>query len=252
MLGKKILLIDSDPEFRDLIGLIFKEAGAQIFLARDGLEGMGHLFTQQPNLIVLNVMLPGQDGFQICRRIRQFSKTPLIMISSLPQDQLMVRGLEAGADDFLSQPINPEILLARSRTLMRRSRQKNGTPESISYDDGRLVIDFEKHRVLIEKNEIKLTPVEFRLLAYLVTNQDRALTYEQILFNVWGNEYTGNDDYVHVYISYLRSKIEPDPKEPSYIQSIHGVGYIFQKQKFGEDFSQRRLTKHSAVIEGSV
>ncbi len=252
MIGKKILIIDDDPDFLKWISLIFKEAGAQTFTARDGLEGMGTLFTQQPDLIILDIMMPDLDGFQICHRIRQFSNTPLMMISALEQDRLLLQGLEAGADDFLSKPINPEILLARARAVMRRSRQKNAGPDVFNYDDGRLVIDFEKHRVLIEDKEIKLTPVEFRLLAYMATNVSRVLSYEQILFNIWGNEYMGNDDYVHVYVSYLRSKIEQDPKEPRYIQSIHGIGYIFEKQTFVEAFNRQTKTKHSAVTEGSV
>jgi DNA-binding response OmpR family regulator len=106
-----------------------------------------------------------------------------------------------------------------------------------NYDDGRLEIDFDKHRVLVEDREVKLTPVEFRLLAYLEGNAGKVLSYEQILFSVWGSEYKGNDDYVHVYVSHLRSKIEQDPKKPRYIVSIHGVGYIFEKQNFVESLS---------------
>ncbi len=234
MIGKKVLLIDDDPDFLKLISLIFKESGAQAFTARDGLEGMGKLFTQRPDLIILDVMMPGIDGFQICERIRQYSNTPLIMLTALDHDEHMLKGLEAGADDFLSKPVNREILLARAKAVLRRSEQNNGYQDIYNYDDGRLQIDLEKHRVLVRGKQIKLTPVEFRLLAYLATNAGRVLPFEQILDNVWGSEYKGNDDYVHVYISHLRSKIEPDPKNPRYILSIHGVGYIFEKQNFGE------------------
>ena len=236
MIGKKVLLIDDDVNFLKLASQIFKESGAWTFTAQDGLEGIAKLFNHKPDLIVLGSMLPGVDGFQTCERIRQFSNTPLIMLSAVNQNDQMLRGLEAGADDFLSKPINPEILLARARVLMRRSRQKNGNPDVFTYDDGRLLIDIEKHRVQVGGKQVKLTPVEFRLLAYLVSSGGRVLSYEQILFSVWGSEYKGNDDYVHVYISHLRNKIEQDPKKPRYILSIYGVGYIFEKQSFAESF----------------
>jgi DNA-binding response OmpR family regulator len=234
MIGKKILLIDDDVDFLKLISLIFKESGAEAITARDGLEGMGKLFTQRPDLIVLDVMMPGIDGFQICQKIRQFSNTPLIMLSALDQDALMLKGLEAGADDFLSKPVNPEILLARAKAVIRRGRPYKSLQEVHNYRDGHLEVDIERHRVLIGGEQVKLTSVEFRLLAYLVGKAGRVLSFEQILFSVWGSEYKGNDDYVHVYVSHLRSKIEPDPKNPRYILSIHGVGYIFEKQAFAE------------------
>jgi two-component system, OmpR family, alkaline phosphatase synthesis response regulator PhoP len=229
MVGKTILLIDDDTDFLKLISLIFKEFGAQVVEAPSGLEGMEKLFTHRPDLIILDAMMPGIDGFQICQRIRQFSNTPLIMLSALDQDQLMVQGLEAGADDFLSKPINPEILLARAKAVMRRGDQKNSYQEMLNYDDGRLEIDVERHRVLVGGKDVKLTPVEFRLLAFLAGNEGRVLSYEQILFNVWGGEYDGKYGYVHVYVSHLRSKIEQDARSPHYIRSIHGVGYIFDK-----------------------
>lgn len=234
MIGKKILLIDDDADFLKLTSLIFKESGAQALTARDGLEGMGKLFTQRPDLIILDVMMPGIDGFQICQRIRQYSNTPLIMLTALNHDEHMLKGLEAGADDFLSKPVNREILLARAKAVIRRSEQSDGYQDVFNYDDGRLEIDIEKHRVLVDGKLFKLTPVEFRLLAFLATNAGRVLPFEQILDNVWGSEYRGNDDYVHVYVSHLRSKIEPDPKKPRYILSVHGVGYIFEKQDFVE------------------
>jgi DNA-binding response OmpR family regulator len=238
MIGKKVLLIDDDIDFLKLTSLIFKESGAQPITARDGLEGMGKLFTQRPDLIILDVMMPGIDGFQICKRIRQYSNTPLIMLTALDHDEHMLKGLDAGADDFLSKPINREILLARAKAVIRRGEQTNGFQEIFNYTDGHLEIDIEKHRVLIGGEQIKLTPVEFRLLAYLVGNAGRVLSFEQILFSVWGSEYKGNDDYVHVYVSHLRSKIEPDPKNPRYILSIHGVGYIFERQVFTDPLDQ--------------
>ncbi len=233
MVGKKILIIDDDADLRQLAGLIFKKAGALVSTAHDGLEGIGKLFTYQPDLIVLDVMLPGINGFEVCQRIRQVSDTPLIMLTALNHEQEMLRGLEAGADDYLSKPFNADILLARAKTVLRRTEQPNGNGNhtAFEYNDGYLGIDFERRHVLVRGRRIKLTPIEFRLLAHLARNAGKVLTFQYILTNVWGSEYQGSVDYVHVYISHLRGKIEENTKSPRYILTVHGVGYIFEKQE---------------------
>ena len=233
VIGKKVLIIDDDADLRQLASLIFKKAGAEVSTAGDGLEAMSKLFTQQPNLILLDVMMPGMDGFEVCKRIRQVSNAPLIMLTALNREQEMLRGLETGADDFLSKPFNADILLARARTVLRRTQQPNGNGHHapVGYNDGYLGIDFERRNVMIKGNRVRLTPIEFRLLAHLARNAGKVLTFQQILTNVWGQEYQGSIDYVHVYISHLRSKIEENTKSPRYIMTIHGVGYIFEKQE---------------------
>jgi DNA-binding response OmpR family regulator len=231
VIGKKVLIIDDDADLRQLASLIFKKAGAQVSTARDGLEGMGKLFTHQPNLIVLDVMLPGIDGFEVCQRIRQVSDAPLIMLTALNHETEMLRGLEAGADDFLSKPFNADILLARAKTVLRRTDQSHVQNHSFEYNDGYLNIDFERRHALIKGRRIKLTPIEFRLLVYLARNAGKVLTFQHILTQIWGSEYQGSMDYVHVYISHLRSKIEENTKSPRYILTVHGVGYIFEKQE---------------------
>jgi DNA-binding response OmpR family regulator len=140
--------------------------------------------------------------------------------------------LEAGADDFLSKPFNADILLARAKTVLRRSEQLNVQNATIEYNDGYLNIDFERRHIQIKSKRIKLTPIEFRLLVYLTRNTGKVLTFQQILTNVWGVEYQGSVDYVHVYISHLRNKIEENTKCPRYILTVHGIGYIFEKQEF--------------------
>ncbi|HEU0294656.1 MAG TPA: response regulator transcription factor [Anaerolineales bacterium] len=232
MIGKKVLIIDDDPDLRQLAGQIFKKAGAQVCTAGDGLEAMGKLFTQHPNLIVLDVMLPGMDGFEVCKRIRQVSDAPLIMLTALNREQEMLRGLETGADDFLSKPFNADILLARAKTVLRRTEQPNGNGHhtAFAYNDGYLVIDFESRHVMIKGKRIKLTPIEFRLLVHLARNAGKVLTFQHILTHVWGSEYQASMDYVHVYISHLRNKLEENTKSPRYILTVHGVGYIFEKQ----------------------
>ena len=251
MHDQTILIIDDDADLLQLASLIFKKAGARVVTAHDGLDGLSKFFTHRPNLIILDVMMPGSNGFDVCQRIRQVSEDPLIMLTSLNQEKDILQGLAAGADDFLSKPFNPDILLARAQTVLRRSQRSNGyngqsgyngnnghnghngSSASFSYNDGYLSIDIEKHEVLIHGKRIKLTPVEFRLLAFLARNAGKLLTFEKILVNVWGNEYRCSMEHVHVYISHLRKKVEEDARNPRYIMTIHGMGYIFEKQELG-------------------
>jgi len=234
----KVLIIDDDSELLQLASLIFKKAGYQVITAHDGLDGLSKLFMNHPNLIVLDIMMPGNNGFDVCQRIRQVSDEPVIMLTALNQEQDMLRGLATGADDFLTKPFNPEILLARAKTLLRRTHHfnngnGNGHNGSLIYNDGYLSIDIERHEVSIHEKRVKLTPIEFRLLVYLARNGGKLLTFEKILTNVWGNLYEGSIEQVHVYISHLRRKIEEEPKNPHYIITIHGMGYIFEKQELG-------------------
>lgn len=234
--GKKVLLIDDDVDFLALAVTIFKQSGAKTFTALDGAEGMGKFFTHHPDLVILDILLSGMDGFQVCQRIRQFSNTPLIILSD--QDQHMLQGLQAGADDVLSKSVDPRILSARAQAMVRRNRRTNGRRTERVYNDGRLAIDFERHSVQVENRNVKCTRVEFQLLSYLVSNAGSVLSIEQLLYHVWGGRTCGRDDYVHVYISQLRSKIEQDPKNPHYIVSVFGAGYTFEKQYDAAGFLQ--------------
>jgi len=229
MIDQKVLIIDDDADLLHLAGLLFKKAGAQIFTARDGLEGISKLFTCNPNLIILDVMMPGTNGFEVCQRIRQVSNAPIIMLTALNHEQEMLRGLESGADDFLSKPFNADILLARARTVLRRSMNGNTPSSNFEFNNGHLSIDIERRHVLVEDKRVKLTPIEFRLLVYLARNAGKVLTFDHILTNVWGNEYRGSMDYVHVYVSHLRNKIEENAKYPRYILTVYGVGYMFER-----------------------
>lgn len=270
-MDQTVLIIDDDADLLQLASLIFKKAGAQVITAHDGLEGISKFFTHHPDLVVLDVMMPGNNGYDICSRIRQVSETPLIFLTALNQEKEMLQGLAVGADDFLTKPFNPEILLARARTILRRSQRstagyesnggkgrnghsgnngyqghngssgKNGgythngagQTGSFTYNDGYLSIDIERHEVLIQGKRVKLTPIEFRLLVYLARNAGKLLTFEKILANVWGGEYLGTMEHVHVYISHLRRKVEEDSRHPRYIITIHGMGYLFERQGVG-------------------
>jgi len=141
----------------------------------------------------------------------------------------MLRGLEAGADDFLTKPFNAEVLMARAKTVLRRSAKGNTPSPNFEFNNGHLSIDIESRHVLVNETRVKLTPIEFRLLVYLARNAGKVLTFNHILSNVWGDEYRGSIDYVHVYVSHLRNKIEENAKAPRYILTVHGVGYIFER-----------------------
>lgn len=232
MICKTVLLIDDDNDLLQLSSHIFKSAGAQVVTARDGAEGISKILTHQPNLILLDLLLPGLNGFEVCKIIRQISNVPLIMLTASNFEQNLVQALELGADDFLAKPFTVAVLLARVNALLRRSRSgyENEHATVFNYNDGRLTIDSERNRILINGKRVKSGPTEFRLLTYMMRNVGKALTYNQLLANVWGEEYRGNVDIVHVYISNLRGKIEENPKKPRYIQSVHGVGYVFERQ----------------------
>ena len=264
-MDQTVLIVDDDADLLQLASLLFKKAGAQVITANDGLEGISKFFTYHPDLIVMDVMMPGNSGFDICARIRQVSETPLIFLTALNEEKEMLQGLAVGADDFLTKPFNPEILLARARTILRRTQRANGNngnngqdgnngfhshngsngqngnhsqmenaqTGSFTYNDGYLSVDIERHEVLIHGKRVKLTPIEFRLLVYLARNAGKLLTFEKILVNVWGSEYLGTMEHVHVYISHLRRKVEEDARHPRYIITIHGMGYLFEKQGVG-------------------
>jgi DNA-binding response OmpR family regulator len=193
------------------------------------MEAIGKILTHRPHLIVLDIQMPGINGFEVCQLIRQISNVPLIMLTALNEDKHIVQALELGADDFLAKPFSSAVLMARVNALLRRSGREDQSSPSFQYNDGRLRIDGERHQILINDKRVKSGPTEFRLLVYLVRNAGKALGYDQILSNVWGGEYRGNIDVVHVYISNLRGKIEEDPKNPRYIRVVHGVGYIFER-----------------------
>jgi len=259
-MDETVLIVDDDADLLQLASLLFKKAGAQVITANDGLDGISKFFTYHPDLIILDVMMPGNSGFDICQRIRQVSEAPLIFLTALNQEHEMLQGLAAGADDFLSKPFNPEVLLARARAVLRRTKRSNGNNGSnghngtdgysgnnghkashrgnggtalFNYSDGYLSIDIERHEVLIHGKRIKLTPVEFRLLVYLARNAGKLLTFDKLIINVWGNEYLGSMEHVHLYISHLRRKIEENARQPRYIVTVHGVGYLFEKQEVG-------------------
>lgn len=190
------------------------------------------LFTHKPDLVLLDVVMPNMDGWQTCERIRDISDVPIIMLTGeYKAEEDIVKGLDQGADDYLLKPVRNKELVARVRAALRRSElpPSAGTKKEITYVDNFLTVDIAERKVTTNGERIKLTPREFRLFALLVENAGRVLTHKQVLERVWGWEYTDDLDYVRIYISHLRQKIEPDPALPKYIITEPGVGYYFQK-----------------------
>jgi len=227
---KKILVVDDDPNLGKMVELFLLSEGANVERATDGLSGLKMFYQYQPDLVILDVLMPAMNGWEVCKQIRNMTDTPVIMLTTLREDQDIVRGLENGADDYLVKPFSTDVLRARIHALLRRVQvvpeKKAG---STTYEDGYLKIDLEMRRVFVENVTVKISATELKLLGYLMLNVEHVLSYQQILNYVWGPEYRDNTDYVHVYISHLRRKIEKDPSNPLYLITEHGIGYRFQK-----------------------
>lgn len=229
MESKKILIIDDDINLLQSMKLTFARAGAEVQTAVDGRQGLQRFEEQRPDLVILDVRMPGMDGWETCREIRRLSAAPIIMLTTLNRDDEIVRGLDCGADDFVTKPFNRAVLLARVRALLRRTETLVESDSIITYSDGHLAIDVPKRRVWVRGEVVQLTATEFRLLAFLLQRAGQVLTYDTILDHVWGLEYRESVDYVHVYLSHLRRKIEIDPRNPKYLLTERGVGYRFEK-----------------------
>lgn len=227
--GKKILIIDDDPSLLRLVEQTLSLAGGRVYTATNGLEGLNQFYVHQPDLVILDIMMPDVDGFEICRLIRQSSNVPIIMLTALGQEKDIVRGFECGADDYVTKPFSSDVLVARVQATLHRAALPAVVEEPVIYDDGYLTIDIEQRRVFVCGEPVKLSVKEYQLLVYLFRHAGRVLTICQILENVWGWEYRDNVDYVHVYVHHLRQKLEENPKRPKYLLTEHGIGYRFEK-----------------------
>jgi len=231
-MGKKILVVDDEPTFVRLVDHVLTEKRYEVLKASNGQEALRLLFTHKPDLVLLDVVMPGMDGWQTCQRIRDMSDIPIIMLTGKQNtEEDIVRGLDYGADDYLIKPVGNRELVARVQALLRRAELPStvGSQKEITYSDDYLTVDIAERKIMVNGERVKLTPIEFRLFALLVGNAVRVLTHKQLLEKVWGWEYTNDLDYVRIYISHLRQKIEPDPSLPRYIMTEPGVGYYFQK-----------------------
>jgi DNA-binding response OmpR family regulator len=225
----KVLIIEDDPEMNRLLQLDLERNGYEAHLATNGLDGLRMFHETRPNLVVLDVALPMMDGLTVCQRIRELSNVPILMMTAhAVTEEEIAKGLNLGADEYMIKPIRNIEFHARVKALLRRAQRSDDEgSQPIYYADDYLTVDVDARRVWVGGEEIRLTPTEFKLLSTFIRHRGQVLTFQQLLEQVWGYEYTTEHHYPRIYVSHLRRKIEPDIKTPTYIQNEYGVGYRF-------------------------
>jgi two-component system KDP operon response regulator KdpE len=227
-LRRTILVIDDEPRIVNLIRMDFEREGFAVLGAHNAQEGLRKLTEHLPDAVILDVMLPEMDGYEVLRAIRNVSTVPVVMLTVRADEADKVRGLELGADDYVTKPFSQRELLSRVRAVLRRAELPAPPRRARVVVDDRLTIDFDRREVIVEGKPVSLRPTEYRLLYHLVANAGRVLTHETLLAKVWGHEYRDEDQYVRLYVTYLRQKIERDPRHPEYILNERGLGYRFR------------------------
>ncbi len=221
-----ILVIDDEPQILRALRTILTAHRYKVSIAQNGEEGLALAAAELPDVIILDLGLPDMDGIQVCEQLRQWTQIPIIILSVRSEEASKVKALDAGADDYLMKPFGTEELLARIRVALRHLAKNKGGQETVVVS-GNLVIDLARHIVTRAGKEVNLTATEFNLLAYLAGHADRVLTHQNLLVNVWGEEYRDNVEYLRVFMSQLRKKLEANPKHPLLLLSEPGVGYRF-------------------------
>lgn len=228
MAGEKILVVDDEDHIVELITYNLISSGYEVISANNGIDALKIAKEEKPNLMLLDLMLPGLDGFEVCKAIRGESETkeiPIIMLTAKGEELDKILGLELGADDYMTKPFSIRELLARIKVIFRRT--KNLRSDEYLFKTDNIYINFNRREVIIFDKKIDLTVKEFELLEILVKNKGNILTREMLLDKIWGYEYVGETRTVDVHIRYLRKKIEEDDKNPKFIETIRGVGYRF-------------------------
>lgn len=226
---KCILVVDDEPAIQDLIRQNLELRAFKVLIAATGLEALAQFDQSNVVLVVLDIMLPGMNGIEVCKRLRQLSTVPIIMLTALGEEADIIAALEQGADDYLIKPFSMGELVARVRALLRRT---HWTDEPVSLGTlrvGKLEIDFENQQVWRESEPVKLSPTEFAVLRELAVHRGKILTHEALLRRVWGTEYRTEAEYLRVYVGRLRRKLEDDPPNPAHILTEPGIGYYMAK-----------------------
>jgi two-component system KDP operon response regulator KdpE len=225
-----ILVIDDEPHILRALRTILSAHHYQVTTAQNGEDGLAFAAVEKPDMIILDLGLPDIDGVTVCARLREWTDIPIIILSVRNGEREKVKALDNGADDYLVKPFGIEELLARIRVALRHLAKSQGFNQNVIVS-GDIAIDLTRHIVTKGGNEVKLTATEYKLLTYLAHHADRVLTHLNILNHVWGPEYMGNIEYLRVFMSQLRKKLESDPKHPKYLISESGVGYRFITQE---------------------
>jgi two-component system KDP operon response regulator KdpE len=227
MSDARILVVDDEPKLVRLVREVLTATGFQVLTAASGEAAIDMAAREQPDLILLDIVLAGTlDGYGVARRVREFSDVPIIMLTAKARESDLLRGFDAGADDYLTKPFSSKELLARVRAVLKRARHEPGTPAESEIVCGDLRIDLARRRVTVASREVHLTRTEYNLLHELATHRNQVLLHEQLLSAVWGPEYRDDLEYLRSYIRYLRQRLEHDPSAPQLILTQPGVGYM--------------------------
>ncbi len=220
-----LLLIDDDDNLTELLAAYLQNQGYSVKVARNGIEGLRAMFDARPNLIILDVTMPLQDGWDILARIREVSDLPVIMLTARDEEPDVLRGFSLGADDYITKPFSFAQLGARITAVLSRVERTDEYPSKLAQGD--IVIDLRTRQVWRDQSEIRLTPTEFKLLVVLMHHRGEVISSEDLVQEVWGPQYAGEVGYVRRYVWHLRQKLEPDPEQPRYIHNERGYGYRF-------------------------
>ncbi|MEA2008108.1 MAG: response regulator transcription factor [Chloroflexota bacterium] len=222
-----ILVVDDEKRMVRFIKLNLKQDGFRVLAAYNGSDALEEVRTQLPDLILLDVMMPDINGFEVLRKIREVNTVPVIMLTAKGEEEDRIRGLELGADDYVTKPFSPQELVSRVKAVLRRTKAFQEEQIDVIEVDSRLKIDFSRREVWVEGKKVELRPTEYRLLYHLVKNAGWVSSHEKLLTQVWGFEYRDEPHYVRLYVNYLRKKLEENPSNPKYIITERGVGYRF-------------------------
>ena len=231
--AQKILVVEDEPDIRKLVQYNLTQERFSVLEAEDGEQALKLLQREKPNLVILDLMLPGLSGMELCKLLRQRSETaklPILMLTAKAGEADRIVGLEMGADDYLAKPFSPREMVARVRAILRRSEAKPATEAAPAYEKGSLKIDFSTYEVFVRGKPVKLTLKEFELLRFLVQNPNRVLNRDQLLDRVWGGETFVTPRTVDVHIRRLRKAVEKDDRKPKWILTVRGVGYKFDEK----------------------
>jgi two-component system KDP operon response regulator KdpE len=234
---KLILVVDDESRMVRFVRMNLELEGFRVSEAGSGIDALEKVRDELPDLVLLDVMMPEMDGFETLQRLREISTVPVIMLTVKGEESDRIRGLELGADDYVTKPFSPRELASRIRAVLRRAEMPSPVAKSIVEIDDHLQIDFRQREVIVDGEHIRLRPTEYRLLYHLVNNAGWVMTHEMLLSKVWGYEYRDETGLLRLYITYLRKKIEPDPSNPRYILTERGTGYRFvdyQRNQQGE------------------
>lgn len=224
---RRILVVDDEERMVRFIRMNLEHDGFQVSEAFNGKQAIQKMRDVTPDIILLDVMMPDLDGFEVLETVREFSNVPVIMLTAKGEEDDRVRGLEHGADDYITKPFSPRELVSRIKAVLRRTEGVSGSMHGLLEIDKRLKIDFDRREIWLEGKLVKLRPTEYRLLFHLVQNAGWVVSHDQLLQKVWGYEYRDEPHYVRLYINYLRQKLEKEPADPRYILTERGVGYRF-------------------------